>query len=188
LNWPDWLGETLDKTFCRNKVGAIKQDRLLMRTVFFLALMLLIQGCQYDPHAQLYTTDKPQESDVVGRYTLTSQSVTRDGLAVMHGRPCVIELRVDGTFSATNVPPLLLNSPDTNFFSTLISGSGTWRLASVGSVGDGSGSVKTHWGVNLDSVANFQPVGLSGAKPPYGLIYTLGDPDEGLALILEKTK
>ena len=158
-----------------------------MRSVLLLALMVLIQGCQYDPHAQLYTTDKPKESDVVGIYTLTSQSVTRDGLAAMHGRPCIIELRADGTFSATNVPPLLLNSPDTNFFSTLASGSGTWHFDSVGSIGNGAGAVKTHWGISLDSaVVRFQPVGLSGAKSPYGLIYTLGDPDEGMALILER--
>ena len=159
-----------------------------MRTMLLLALMVLIQGCQYDPHAQLYTTDKPQESDVVGRYTLTSQSVKRDGLAVMQGHPCFIELRADGTFIATNVPPLLLDSPGTNFFSTLISGSGTWHLDSVGSVGGGAGTTtKTWWGVDLDStVTRYQHVGLSGAKSPYGLIYTLGDPDEGMSLILEK--
>ena len=159
-----------------------------MRIVLLFAFMVLIQGCQYDPHAQLYTTDKPKESDVVSLYTLTSQSVTRDGLAVMQGHPCFIELRADGTFIATNVPPLMLgHSPDANFFSTLISGSGTWHFADVGGVGDGSGTVKTHWGVDMDSAAaHFMPVGLSGAKSPYGLIYTLGDPDEGMALILEK--
>jgi hypothetical protein len=160
-----------------------------MRVLLLLALIVLMQGCQYDPHAQLYTTEKPQLSDIVGRYKLTSQSVTRDGLSVMQGRSCFIELRADGTFSATNVPPLLLNtihSPDANFFSTLVSGSGTWTLADVGGVSDGT-TVKTHWGVDLDSaVGNFLPVGLSGHKPPYGLIYTLGDPDEGMVLILDR--
>ena len=77
--------------------------------------------------------------------------------------------------------------PDTNFFSRLASGSGTWHLDRVGSVANGAGAAKTHWGISMDpAVVRFQPVGLSGAKSPYGLIYTLGDPDEGMALILER--
>ncbi|HZO86063.1 MAG TPA: hypothetical protein VFC26_12665, partial [Verrucomicrobiae bacterium] len=74
-------------------------------------------------------------------------------------------------------------------FDTLISGSGTWRIDSVGSVDDGRKPLKTHWGVYLDSSATkFDAVGLTGPKPPYGLICTLGDPDSGEALILERKK
>jgi hypothetical protein len=160
-----------------------------MRTSIFLTLLLVVTGCQYDPHAHLYTTDKPEATNVVGSYVLTSQSLTSGGLATLRGKTCSIELRADGTFIATNVPPWRDGFPPTNFFDTLISGSGTWRIDSVGSVDDGRKPLKTHWGVYLDSpTAKFDAVGLRGAKPPYGLIYTLGDPDSGEALILEQKK
>ncbi len=160
-----------------------------MRILLVPAVLLLVSGCQYDPHAHLYTTKKPQTADVVGRYTLTSQTVTRDELAALQGRPCAIDLRADGTFTATNVPPREIDSPGTNFFDTLLTGSGTWRIDGVGSVDDGVRPLKTHWGVYLDSPTNkMQPVGLTGQKRPYGLIFTLGDPDTGAAMILERTE
>ena len=33
-----------------------------------------------------------------------------------------------------------------------------------------------------------QPVGLTGKKPPFGLIFTLGDPDSGDAMMLARVK
>jgi hypothetical protein len=160
-----------------------------MRASLCLTLLLVMTGCQYDPHAHLYTTDKPETTNVVGSYMLTSQTLTSGGLAALRGKPCSIELRADGTFIATNVPPWQDGFPLTNFFDTLISGSGSWRIDRVGSVDDGRKPLKTHWGVYLDSpAAKFAAVGLTSPKPPYGLIYTLGDPDSGEALILEQKK
>jgi hypothetical protein len=160
-----------------------------MRTFFLMTFLLVVAGCQYDPHAHLYTTDKPETTNVVGNYVLTSQTLTTGGLAAVRDKTCSIELRADGTFIATNVPPWQDGFPRTNFFDTLISGSGTWRIDSVGSVDDGRKPLKTHWGVYLDSEATkFAAVGLTSPKPPYGLIYTLGDPDSGEVLILERKK
>lgn len=159
-----------------------------MRAPLILTLLLVL-GCQYDPHAHLYTTDKPETMDVVGSYVLASQSLAPGGLTALRGKTCSIELRSDGTFVATNVPPWQDGFPHANFFDTLISGSGTWRIGSVGSVDDGRKPLKTHWGVYLDSpAARFAAVGLTSPKPPYGLIYTLGDPDSGEALILKRKK
>ncbi len=156
--------------------------------IFSFFIFLLLAGCQYDPHAHLYTTQKPQAADVAGRYALVSQTVTSDGLAAFQSKPCIIDLRPDGSFTATNVPPSELESPGKNFFNTLLSGSGKWRIDRVGSVDDGSRPLKTHWGIYLNSrTAKIMPVGLSNQKPPYGLIFTLGDPDSGYALILTKT-
>lgn len=104
---------------------------------------------------------------------LTSQTVSPGGLAAFRGKTCSLELRRDGTFVATNVPPAQTGLPPHNFMDALVSGSGTWRIDRMGSVDD-----KTRWGVCLDTpTARFEAVGLSGAKPPYGLIYTMGDPD-----------
>lgn len=71
-----------------------------MRAVLVLALMLLAPGCQYDPHAHLLTTVRPEPSEVVGRYTLVKQTVIAGDLAAMNGRLCVVELRADGAFFA----------------------------------------------------------------------------------------
>jgi hypothetical protein len=160
-----------------------------MRPFLLLLLLALAQGCQYDPYAHLYTTEKPQPADVAGHYTLTSQTVTTGGLSVLTGRHCVVELRPDGTFTASNVPPWEIGSPGTNFFNVLLSSSGTWSVGSVGSVDDGRRPLKTHWGVDLNSeTAKIRPAGLTGKKPPYGLIFTLGDPDSGTVMILEKAR
>jgi len=154
----------------------------------FFALLTFL-ACQYDPHAHLYTTQEPQPADLPGHYALVTQTLTRAGLAALHGKPCDIELRADGTFTARNIPPWQSGPPGENFFSTLVSGSGRWRVDSVGAIDDGSRQLKTHWGIYLDSPAGkMEPVGLTGQKPPYGLIFTLGDPDSGDALIFEKTK
>ena len=76
-----------------------------MRASLLLTLLLSLTGCQYDPHAHLYTTDMPETTNVVGSYVLTSQTLTRDGLAALKGKACLIDLLADGTFVATNVPP-----------------------------------------------------------------------------------
>ena len=49
-----------------------------MRALLFLSLLVLVQGCQYDRHAHLYTTDKPETTNVVGTYVMTSQTLARD--------------------------------------------------------------------------------------------------------------
>ncbi len=157
-----------------------------MRVLLFLTLLLL-PGCQYDPYAYLFTTEKPKPADVVGRYTLTEQTVTTGGLTALHGKPCFVELLADGTFTAANVPPMKLDSPGEKFFDELLSGSGTWSIDSVGSIDDGRGSLKAHWGIRLNSPkAEMQSAGFTEKKPPYGLIFTLGDPDSGTVMILKR--
>ena len=159
-----------------------------MRVLFLLILGLLVQGCQYDPYAHLFTTKRPQEADLTGLYVLTEQTVSRGGLSALGGKPCSVEIRSDGTFTGTNIPPWASGEPATNFFGTLRSATGKWRIEGVGGVDDGSGKVETHWGIYLDSDTKLEPVGLASNKPPYSLIYTLGDPDAGQVLILTRIK
>jgi len=160
-----------------------------MRIVLLLALTLLVSGCQYDPHAHLYTMARPQTADVVGRYALVSQTVTTDGISALDGKLSVVELRTDGTFSASNVPPYpLFGSPDAGVLKSLVSAAGSWRVGKVGSVDDG-GSLKTHWGIYPESgTVRLQSAGLTGQKAPFGLVFTVGDPDSGHAMFLERTK
>lgn len=172
----------------RSAPGALHRNLSVSGTLALcLVLMFLAAGCQDDPYARLCTTEKPQTNDVVGRYTLKDQTIVLGGAEAMKGRPCVVELAADGTFTATNVPPFSPGSPPINSLKLLVSGSGTWRLESVGAVDDGSGQLKTHWGVRLDSVApKLDAPGLTSNQPPYGLIYSIGDPDSGTVMLFER--
>jgi hypothetical protein len=156
-------------------------------------LVLMAAGCQFDPYAHRYTTVRPSPRDVAGTYRLTEQTVTPDGLAALGGKPCVVELREDGTFLARNVPPPTLDAMSRDFFSRLVSTEGRWHIDRVGTIDDGARPLKTHWGLRLDSgpaaaAAAARPVGLTGDGPPYGLVFTIGDPDGGHVLILEKVR
>jgi len=160
-----------------------------MRALLCLLGMVLLQGCQYDPYAHTFTTEKPQTNDVVGRYVLKDQTIVSGGLSAMQGRTCFVELAADGTFVATNLPPFVFGAPPITSLSSLVAGSGKWQLDSVGGVDSGTGNIKTHWGVHLDSPSpQIQSPGFTGDKTPYGLIFTIGDPDSGTVMILERAK
>jgi len=52
----------------------------------------------------LYVTGQPKQEDVAGVYELTGQTIAKNGLAVLGERLCQLDLRPDGSFSATNYP------------------------------------------------------------------------------------
>jgi len=152
-------------------------------------LLLLVSGCPHDPNVDFYTTSEPSIRDLAGRYMLTSQSVTKDGLSTLAGKPSEIELREDGTFIATNVPPAGGDEPDEKFFSKLVSGTGTWKPDTVGSIANGGQPPKQHWGVSFDcKTSEIMDAGLTGSASPFGLLFTMGDPDGGHAMFFERAK
>ena len=153
-----------------------------MRTLLLIFASLALVGCQYDPHASLYTTSEPKTEDVVGTYVLDALHLPAE---VGSARPdVVIELHADGTFAATNIPPWDSSWPGTNFFGSLLSGSGKWEKDTLGTLDPGH---KRIWGVYLRTPENrFHPADFTGDKPPYGLIFTLGDPDSGNVIILRR--
>jgi hypothetical protein len=147
-----------------------------------------VVACQYDPHAHQYTRSKPAASDVAGVYRLTSETLLNSDLSEFDRRVCVVRLNTDGTFEAVNVPSWNLDHPVGNLVERLLSSSGTWRIDSVGAVDNGWSSQRV-WGVYLDSpTVKLPPAHLTGQKSPYGLIFSLGDPDAGEALILTRNE
>src|SRR6266545_5092814 len=74
------------------------------RVFFPLLILLSFLGCQYDPHAHLLTIAKPSHKDLIGVYVVDRFDLPQIELA---GRSAeiTVELRADGTFLATNVPP-----------------------------------------------------------------------------------
>ena len=161
-------------------------NRIMMPLLVCVAAALVCTGCQYDPYAELLTTRKPRSQDVVGRYKLKEQTVTRGGLSALNGQVSTIELFAGGRFAAVNVPPWQSN-PDALFFEGLASGPGTWSIESAGGLDNGFGSEKTAWGVCFESpAAKIRCAGFTGTKPPYGLIFTIGDPDLGEAMLYDR--
>lgn len=160
--------------------------RIPFRTASVVAAAFAVAACQYDPHAHLYTTGKPALHEIAGVYRMTSETLLNSDLSEFGRRSCIVRLNADGTFEAANVPPWELVSPGPDFVARLRSGSGTWRIDSVGAVDDGWRSQRV-WGVYFDSATvKLAPAHLTGQKSPYGLIFSLGDPDAGEALILSR--
>lgn len=153
-----------------------------MRTILIFVVSLALVGCQYDPHANLYTTSEPKAEDIVGTYVLDAFHLPPE---VGSSRPDVrIELYADGTFTATNVPPLEFSTPGTNFFASLLTAAGKWEKDTLGTLDPGQ---KRIWGIYLrTSDSKIHPANFTGDKPPYGLIFTLGDPDSGHAVLLRR--
>jgi hypothetical protein len=153
------------------------------------AVLLLIPGCQGDPNVEFYTTSRPDRADVVGKYTLTNQTVQSGGLSALPGEPGVIELRDDGTFMATNVPSRDSDPGDEDFFHSLVDCSGTWKIDTIGSIANGDHPPKQQWGVEFEGErSNTKNLGLTGSSAPYGLIMTFGDPDAGKVIVFERAK
>jgi hypothetical protein len=151
-----------------------------------LAAFLICEGCGH-PYADRFTTQKPRSQDVVGLYKLNRQTVTAGGLSPLNGRVSVVELHADGKFVAVNVPSGRAPTPDRDFFSKLWSGSGNWRIDVCGAVDGGFGREQRVWGVYLESPgAEIEPAKLTGARPPYGMIFTIGDSDAGQVIMFER--
>ena len=153
-----------------------------MRMLSLILVSLALVGCQFDPHANLYTTSEPKPEDIVGTYILIAFHLPPE---VGSARPEVlVELHADGTFAATNVPPWELSTPGTSFFASLISTTGKWEKKTLGTLDPGQ---KDIWGVRLHTPdSRIHPAFFTGDKPPYGLIFTLGDPDSGHAVLLRR--
>jgi hypothetical protein len=157
-----------------------------MRSVF-IALLVIVSGCQGDPNVDFYTTAKPAKDDVVGRYVVTSQTVRPGGLALLWNRPGSIELRDDGTFTATNVPSRDSDAGDEEFFGRLVTCSGAWQLDVIGSIANAGGPPKQQWGVVCASEeCEIDAVALIGSAAPFGLMMTFGDADAGRVIVFER--
>lgn len=170
-------------------------QRISVLSILLLLFFVMI-GCQYDPHAHLLTLEEPSREDVIGTYVVDYFSLPSE----LAGKSCeiTVELRADGSFSASNIPPWRGDIPDAGFFNSLLNGTGRWEIDKMGTLNPREHTI---WGIYLrndtkkpstapdvedDLNRLMSPASFTGQKPPYGLIFQLGDPDRGYAILMKK--
>ena len=158
--------------------------------ILFLAATLAA-GCGQDPmvtaakeqHAEFVGT-APQTADIVGTYTLSSQTLVPGGSTALGGRQCKLDVHSDGGFSITNYP-----QGSGGKFTSFISATGTWQLATVGTSYGYGPTPKECWGLRLSaSNKRIDPTAFTGPEQPYGLLTIIGDPDSNLTLRFRRKK
>jgi hypothetical protein len=133
-----------------------------------------------DPNLFVFT--QPKTEDLIGSYALTGQTITSNGLALLQGRQCQLDLRPDGSFSVTNYPSL---SSSDSHPATFISGTGHWRCGALRMPYCGQDC----WGLVFSSTnVGIEELALRSHGAPYDLMLTHGDPDEGAYLLFTKRK
>ena len=148
-------------------------------------LMLgIISGCQFDPYAGDLTTEQPKKEDVIGVYQFKEQTISQIPIDKL-GQKATIILKSDGTYQANNIPNVFGGLSAEN--NKHISATGKWKIERIGSVDNGWGHAKSHWGITLTSIdESLTSIGFMGDKNPYKLIVTFDDPDLGEVMIFSK--
>jgi hypothetical protein len=157
--------------------------RIIARTLMFLMLGV-ISGCQFDPYAGDLTTEQPKKEDVIGVYQFKEQTISQASIDKL-GQEATIILNPNGTYQANNIPNVFGGTnAETHKY---ISARGKWKIETVGSVDNGWGHAKSHWGITLTSIdESLTSIGFMGDKTPYNLIVTFDDPDLGEVMIFSK--
>lgn len=167
-----------------------------MKTLLLTILLgAALCGCQYDPHAGDYTTHEPTVEEIAGEYELDqiymeSYSAGIGAKVAALPVPPIIRLLADGTFIAQQFPYFTETRSGFEYqFEDFRPIDSKWSQAEVGSIGDGSGTSKTHYGISVDGLPpHLSSFGFTGTKEVDGLIIGFGDPDSGDAIIYKKKK
>lgn len=164
-----------------------------MKLIFGLVALLLLPGCQHDPHAHRYTTEKPSVSDIVGKYELAHIYIESHAPGIGEKvkqlpSPPTIYIYSDGRFSASNFPYFSEIRQGFEYrFEDFRSLDTTWALAVVGSIDNGLGNIEDLQGIHLADQPGYpSSLRFTGTKKVDGLILGFGDPDIGDAIIFRK--
>lgn len=164
-----------------------------MKPFLHAAVLLVLSGCQYDPHAHTYTTVRPQPGDIVGEYELSQIYMDRYAPGIrekIHKLPTIPTLRIspDGSFAATHFPYFSEVHQGFEYrFEDFRSLEGEWEQTVIGGISDGTGAVKDHQGLQFSGLpVHLGSPGFTGVQKVDGLIFGFGDPDSGDAIIFRK--
>ncbi len=137
----------------------------------------LLSGCQYDPYAHLYATERPEKSDLVGVWVGEfNGSAKWDGLDKQIPGTFRLELAADGSFVGTRVSVTMSGSERR-------SGSGSWTIEK---------DLQGWWILGLDyegapgEMDVYDGMAILGNEAPYVLFDSLSDPDLGRGVIYRR--
>lgn len=167
----------------------------LIQAFVGIVLLVLTAGCQYDPYAHLYLTDRtPPRESVAGTYLLRWDWLGGPGTQSAAGTNASLELKPDGSFAALRFPVVTAStgwdfarSGETNL-------TGRWEFAETGVLSPGQHAIsgirlwrtddgQFQWGESgVDSIF----ATLLRQSYPHGLAFGFGDPDFGHVLIFER--
>lgn len=158
--------------------------------LILLPFLIFIAGCQYDPYANTYTTKKPKESHLEGKYIFEFQTVDTTNVNLnyeLNERIIIPEIQIyaDGTYIVSNLPVFEYHLPTK--FKDKISKRGNWKLI-ADEIFNSEGKVKGYfYKIELRGLPfEVKKVGLMNNKYPYGLIFGFGDPDQGHVMVFKK--
>jgi len=152
------------------------------RRVVCSLCLLFTCGCCFDPFSCDYTKKKPASLSIIGTWVLDAESkrlMTTDGKYPQASSPRLI-LSTDGSFEITDVPDWCFEGLGKSS-GTLVSATGTWSIEKHQEWWAVAFSTKTVKSQNT-SVGGFEGM-LRGEAEPYKINLTVGDPDEGRAMV-----
>jgi len=145
-------------------------------------------GLSHWPHVpppELFVVSQPKLEDVAGVYQLIRQTVSTNGLTILGGRPCQLDLRSDGSFIVTNYPRWSAFSSTRPHVTDFISTTGHWHCDPINIIYNGHKC----WGVWFsDTKVGIDSLALRSKGAPYDLMLTFGDSDDGTVVIFGKKK
>ena len=145
-------------------------------TLLFL-LAILLAGCPMVDTKELnFTRSKPKKEDLIGVWTPDKETL-RDIRTRGHYPETEHEiiLREDGTFSIRNMPDGFGESGG-KFESV----DGRWDLKE-------EKDIWTIWSISLETSKELMSINVYRQKPPYSIFIRVGDPNNGDAMIFDRT-
>jgi hypothetical protein len=156
--------------------------------------LILVAGCQYNPHAHRFTKHKPAIAEAAGTYVLDEVFV--DSVKVGLGKEIQnyaatsqIVLRHDGTARFVRFP--VFRSPDDLHYT--YQGpedfEARWSVSPSGSVSSGGDDSQSVYGIQFtfdDGRTLFDTPTFTGSPRVDGMIFTISDPDMGEILGFRK--
>jgi hypothetical protein len=152
------------------------------RYVFTSLAGIMLVACIGDPYLSSYTTNKPNEGDLIGIWVPDKDTVKdmhdRGGYPTEKAKTS-LTLKPDGTFEMVDMPDWWREPFGTSHGRLTAYDRGTWRLKEHSPGG--------RWEIGLDFPSfGSTAISLRRNKPPYIIHFILGDPDSGNAMTFVK--
>jgi hypothetical protein len=155
--------------------------RILAALLTVLALGLTACIPNTAPETVEITTVEPQSEHVAGAYLLQTQTLVAGDMSALQGRAPVLTLGPDGIYTAVDFP-IWHEAADGYVLGGFATQTGTWMVDVMGAVDDTSA-----YGIWLEPpVDPLALPNLIGNAPPYGLMFSYGDPDSGKLMRLRR--